>query len=261
MIATDITDRKKREEVQAYLASIVDSTDDAIVGKKLDGTVLGWNTGAERLYGYSAQEIIGRSINVVTPPERRAEASAILQSISSGKVIENFETERIRKDGRRVLVSVSISPVLDTEGRIAGASTIARDITAGKRVEEELKASSALLRTVIDSTSDYIFVKDRNLKTVLCNQAFARAIGKSIDEVLGKTDVENGWAPELVRGNPAKGIRGWESDDLAALNGEMVHVAAEPANVGREIRLFDTIRALCAIPAALSRASWDSATI
>ena len=243
LIATDITERKNREELQAYLASIVDSTDDAIVGKKPDGTILSWNAGAERVYGYPAEEIMGRSINVVVPPERRAEAEAILQNVRSGKTVETFETERIRKDGRRVSVSLSVSPVRDAEGRISGASTIARDITARKQAEEDLKASSALLRTVIDSTSDYIFVKDRNLKTVLCNQAFARAIGKSIDEVLGKTDVENGWAPELVRGNPAKGIRGWESDDLAALNGEMVHVAAEPANVGREIRLFDTIKA------------------
>jgi PAS domain S-box-containing protein len=105
-----------------------------------------------------------------------------------------------------------------------------------------LTASENLLRSVIDSSTDYIFVKDRNLRTVLCNEAFARALGKTVAEVSGKTDIENGWAPELVKGDPALGLKGWEDDDLRALNGETVRALDEPRNIAGGIRYLETVK-------------------
>lgn len=146
LIATDVTERKKTEELRAYLASIVDTTDDAIIGKDLDGTIVSWNRGAERLYGYSAEEILGHSISTLCPPERPDEALEILRRIAGGKTVEHNETERVRKDGRRIEVSLTASPIRNGEGRIEGASTIERDITAAKQAEQKLAASEADLR-------------------------------------------------------------------------------------------------------------------
>jgi len=235
-------ERKKADEVRFHLASIVDSSSDAIIGEDLDGTILSWNPGAAKLYGYSAEEMVGRSISTLCPPDRRHELIEILQRIGRGEKIEYFETERVRKDGLSILVSVTVSPIRDPDGRIQGASTIARDITDRKRAEEALKASEALLRNVIDSSTDFIFVKDRELRIILCNQAYAQALGKSVAEITGKFDIELGWERELVKGNPAKGIKGWEQDDRAALSGQTVQIAAEPCNVAGATHFFDTVK-------------------
>ena len=237
--------RQNREEADercSYLASIVDSSGDAIIGNGLDGTILSWNPGAEKLYGYSAAEIVGHSISTLCPPDRREEAIEILQRIGSGEKTDRLETERVRKDGMRLQLSVTVSPVRGADGRIQGASTIARDITDRKRAEEALKASEGLLRSVMDSSNDFIFVKDRELRVVLCNRAYAEALGKAAAEICGRLDIDLGWDRELVAGDPARGIKGWEEDDLAALRGETVHAAGEPCNVGAETRYFDTVK-------------------
>ncbi len=116
------------------------------------------------------------------------------------------------------------------------------DITARKEAEERERQAAAILRGVIDSTTDPIFVKDRSLCMVLCNAAHARAVGKTPEETYGRTDIENGWDAELVKGNPARGIAGWEKDDLAALAGQTVHASGVPSNVGGEIRYFDAVK-------------------
>ena len=110
------------------------------------------------------------------------------------------------------------------------------------KTEEKLSQTANLMRSIIDSSSDLIFVKDRNLRSVLCNEAFAKALGKHPSDLHGKTDIESGWEPELVRGNPAKGIIGFEQDDQDALSGKTVHNDCDPANVQGEIRVFDTIK-------------------
>jgi PAS domain S-box-containing protein len=120
-----------------YLAAIVDSSDDAIIGKTLDGVIISWNTGAERLYGYSADEVVGRPISILMPRERPNELPEILDRLRRGERIDHYRTERVRKDGTKLLVSVSISPVHDSDGRIIGASAIARDITAQERAIQE----------------------------------------------------------------------------------------------------------------------------
>jgi len=129
--------RRKNEATIAFLASIVESCEDSIVGKTLDGTVVSWNAGAERLYGYTASEMIGRSISVLFPSYRPQELPDIIEKIKQGQRVDCFETVRIRKDGTSVEVSLAISPIKDASGQIIGASTVARDITQRKREENE----------------------------------------------------------------------------------------------------------------------------
>jgi len=113
-----------------YLAAIVDSTDDAVIGKTLDGTILSWNKGAERIYGYAPDEVVGRPISVLIPADRADELPAILSRIARGERIDHYLTKRVRKDGVVLDISVTISPVQDATGKIVGASAIARDVTA-----------------------------------------------------------------------------------------------------------------------------------
>jgi PAS domain S-box-containing protein len=134
----DLTERKKEEALRAHHAAIIESSDDAIVGKTLQGIVSSWNAGAERLFGYTADEMIGQPLQRLLPPERADEETEILARIASGQRIDHFETVRITKDGRRVDVSVSISPIADASGKIVGASKIARDVTERKQTEQKL---------------------------------------------------------------------------------------------------------------------------
>ena len=136
-IALDITTRKQFEATLERLASIVESSDDAIIGKTLDGIITSWNAGAEKIYGYTAAEVTGRSISIIVPPEHAGEVPRILERISDGGSVEHLETTRVKKDGTRINVSVTISPIKDSSGRITGASTIARDITSQKQAEAE----------------------------------------------------------------------------------------------------------------------------
>ena len=142
----EIERRKSRElrDSQNRMSLIVDSSQDAIIGKTLDGVITHWNKGAEHMYGYTPQEIIGRNITTLCPKDRIAEISGILAKIRSGERVEYFESVRIAKDGKRLNVSVSISPIVDQEGRVVGASSIARNITGQKKVEEQLRQSQKM---------------------------------------------------------------------------------------------------------------------
>jgi PAS domain S-box-containing protein len=135
----DITERHRAQETRARLAAIVESSEDAIVSKDLNGIVTSWNAAAERLYGWKAEEIIGKSKATVIPPDLPDELPTILRRIRAGERIEQYETRRVRNDGTVFDASITVSPVKDAEGRIIGASTIARDITQRKRTEEELR--------------------------------------------------------------------------------------------------------------------------
>jgi PAS domain S-box-containing protein len=129
--------RKQMEATQAFLASVVESCDDAIVGTTINGTVLSWNAGAERLYGYTGSEMIGRSVVVLVPSYRLGELREIAEKLSRGEPVEHFETVRIRKGGSAVDVSVSVSPIRDGSGRIIGASSVAHDNTRRKQDESD----------------------------------------------------------------------------------------------------------------------------
>jgi PAS domain S-box-containing protein len=134
----DITDRKRAEEVKQRLSSIVQFSDDAIISKNLKGVIETWNAGAERIFGYTASEAIGQSVEILIPPDRRNEEPAILNRIRRGERIEHYETVRCRKDGSLIDISLTISPILDADGRVVGASKIARDITERKRSEAHI---------------------------------------------------------------------------------------------------------------------------
>src|SRR5262249_12064146 len=136
-------------DVRAMLAAIVESSDDAIVSKDLKGTIMSWNAGAERLFGYTAEEAIGRSITMLLPPERQAEETRILATLVRGERIDHFETERVRKGGQRIHVSLSVSPIKNAEGRVVGGAKIARDIT---------------LRRQLESEREQLFVKEREAR-------------------------------------------------------------------------------------------------
>lgn len=135
-VARDITQQRRSELDQARLAAIVSSSDDAIVSKTLQGFITSWNTGAERIFGYKADEIIGRHITTIIPPELHHEEERIIAQLAAGERIEHYETVRIAKDGRRVDISLTVSPMRDTQGRVIGASKVARDVSERKRAEE-----------------------------------------------------------------------------------------------------------------------------
>jgi PAS domain S-box-containing protein len=141
----DVTSQKRAEEDAAKLAAVVAGAEDAIVSKTLDGTISSWNRAAESMFGFSAEEVIGKPITTIIPPERLSEEAEILRRIQLGIQIDHFETERLRKDGTRVSVSLTVSPVRDSNGRVIGASKIARDITERRRADEALQRS---LRTL-----------------------------------------------------------------------------------------------------------------
>lgn len=141
-LRTDVTERKRMEEARSHLAAVVESSDDAIVAKTLEGTITAWNAGAEKLYGYSAADALGKSMRMLLPPERAGEETDILAQVGLGESVRHFDTVRLRKDGRRVDVSVTISPVRNAHGTIVGASNIARDISERKRSEAQLAAQA-----------------------------------------------------------------------------------------------------------------------
>ena len=141
-IFRDITEQKKIAELKTRLASIVESSEDAIIGKTLDGIIISWNKAAEKIYYYSAEEMLGKSIKILSPPNHGSEIFEILTRIKSGEKLEGFETERIRKDGSKVNVSLTVSAIKDANNKIIGASTIARDITEKKKAEEEIRRLS-----------------------------------------------------------------------------------------------------------------------
>jgi PAS domain S-box-containing protein len=146
-IAREIRERRRADEARMRLAAIVDSSDDAIISKDLNGIIQSWNAGAERTFGWKAEEIVGKSVLTIIPPQLHHEEPVILQKIGAGERIEHYETERMRKDGERIWVSLTISPVRSPSGKIIGASKIARDISDRKKVQEALIQSEKLAAT------------------------------------------------------------------------------------------------------------------
>jgi len=154
-MARDIADRRKTEELRARLAAIVDSSDDAIVSKTLDGVITSWNQGAERIFGYTAAEAVGQHILLIIPDDRRSEEADVLARLRRGERIDHFETVRRTKDGRLVPISLTVSPVRDAQGTIIGASKVARDITERRLAEEMLRRShEELEQRVRERTAD-----------------------------------------------------------------------------------------------------------
>ncbi len=154
LVFRDVTERKRAAETQSRLAAIVESSDDAIISKTLDGVIRSWNAGAERLFGYTAAEAVGQPITLIIPPEELDEHHEILNRLRRGAQIEHFETVRVAKDGRILNISLAISPIRDVEGRIIGASKVARDITQRTQAAAALRKSEERYRTLFESMTE-----------------------------------------------------------------------------------------------------------
>jgi PAS domain S-box-containing protein len=156
-ISRDVTARRRAERASLLLGAIVDSSDDAIISKDLNGTITSWNQSAERLFGYTAAETVGKPIAILIPPDRLDEEPAILSRLRRGERVDHFETIRRRKDGSLLDISLTISPVRDAQGNIIGASKIARDITERKRIQNALLASEASFRQLADAMPQIVW--------------------------------------------------------------------------------------------------------
>jgi PAS domain S-box-containing protein len=156
--------RLRADQATGLLAAIVDSSDDAIISKTLQGVITSWNSGAERLFGYTAKEAVGQPISMIIPLDRRGEETRILARLSQGERIDHFDTVRVRKDGTKLEISLTISPVRDAAGKIIGASKIARDIGARKRVERELHESEQRFRTLADALDTQVQFRTQELR-------------------------------------------------------------------------------------------------
>src|SRR5207249_1032996 len=173
----DITEFVGAREAQARLAAIVQSSEDAIFGKSLTGEILTWNAGAERMYGYSASEAVGQSVEMLVPDDRRKEFERIMARLRNGEKLEPLETVRLRKDGRKIVVSLAVSPLRDGAGRLIGGSTITRDITERKRPEQLVLRSEARVRLRFDVAADAMFLIDRRGTILEVNPAGAALVG------------------------------------------------------------------------------------
>jgi PAS domain S-box-containing protein len=174
-------------EARSLLAYIVESSGDAIIGITLDGIVLSWNRGAENIYGYLAGEVVGKPISILLPSDRPGDLHNILDGIRRGERVDNYQTTRIRKDGKKVHISLTVSPIFDAAGRTIGASSIARDITERKEGEEELKQTNAYLENVLENSPDAIGIVDEHGKFIKWNKMAAELYGYSFEELRGKS--------------------------------------------------------------------------
>jgi PAS domain S-box-containing protein len=181
-IASDITDRKTTELASLRLGAIVEYSDDAIIGKDLDGIITSWNRGAEKIFGFTAEEMVGTSIMRLIPADRREEEELILGKIKNGRSVKHFETLRQTKDGRLINVSITASPIKNAAGMPIGVSKVARDISERKRAEEKIAEQAAFL----DQANDAILVRDLEGKTVFWNKGAERMYGWTREEVLGR---------------------------------------------------------------------------
>ena len=190
----DVTDRRQGEEARGRLAAIVESSDDAILSKTLDGVIRTWNAGAERLFGYTADEAVGRPVTLLIPPDRLGEEEEILARLRRGDRVDHFETVRVAKGGRRLDVSLTISPLRDRRGAVVGASKIVRDVTARKQADAALRAATAAaghalarLRAVFDAAADGLVLADGAGNLLEWNPAALRLHGYDRAEAVARS--------------------------------------------------------------------------
>jgi PAS domain S-box-containing protein len=231
---TDVHDAREAAESLGVLAAIVEHSDDAIVGKSLDGTITSWNRAARRMFGYAAEEAVGRNVMMLLPGDRFHEERDIMARIREGEAVEHFESQRVAKDGREVHVSLTISPVRDADGRVVGASKIARDVTARHAARRELRASHALLHALVEGIIDPVYVKDRDGRYLLGNAALGRVIGRPVGEVIGTTD------DQAMGRDWAKVVR---AEDRRTMDGNVARTFEESLSVDGVTRHFLTTKA------------------
>jgi PAS domain S-box-containing protein len=268
-------------EARALLASIVDSSDDAIISKNLDGIITSWNAGAERVFGYAAEEAIGRSITLIIPHERLNEETEILRRLRQGQSIEHFETQRLTKDGRHVSISLTVSPVRNRQGIVIGASKIARDITDRVRADEERarllaseqaaraqaeeanRAKDQFLATVshelrtplnailgwaemLDQTSSMDARATKGLRSILRN---TRTLAQLVDDLL---DVSR-----MIGGKMRLDVIAMDLGGVIEAAVEAVLPAASSKDIGIHVVVDPAARAMVGDPTRLQQAVWN----
>ena len=185
-IARDITERKRIEDLNSRLAAIVESSDDAIIGKTLDGVITSWNHGAESMYGYSAKEAVGKSIAILIPADLPEELRRTLESVRRGEAIQHYETRRRRKDRTIIGVSLTVSPVKDGSGTIVGASVIAQDITGRKKMEAAMYESEARFRKYFELGLVGMVIETPEGDWIAANDRFCEMLGYTREELFKK---------------------------------------------------------------------------
>ncbi len=230
-IMHDITERRRAESATQVISAIVECSDDAIIGKDLHGVITSWNPGAENIFGYTAAEVLGTSITRLIPPERQAEEDRILAQVARGEPVRHFETVRLRKDGRRVDISVTVSPIRDAGGRVVGASKIARDISERKRGEAAMRESNERFASMFHSNPVATSLTTAQGRYLNVNDAFLRMFQWSREEVVGRTVADlNIWMDPARRAAlfAALGRHGGVQDfemELRAKSGEVIQVS------------------------------------
>ena len=190
LVFRDVTERRRAEEARRRLAAIVESSDDAIIGKDLDGTITSWNAGAERVYGYPAAEVLGKPFSVLVPPDRTDEVRDAARRLQRGERLDHFETVRRRKDGTLIDVSVSYSPVKDDEGHLVGTAVITRDITDQKRAEERLRRSEQDLADFFENATVGLHWVGPDGTILRANRAELDLLGYAREEYVGRNIAE-----------------------------------------------------------------------
>ena len=200
LIFRDVTEQRRLERQKTdqlltarLLTAIIASSDDAIISKSLDGVVQTWNAGAERLFGYTAEQAVGRHISLIIPSDRISEEDRIVASLKAGERIDHFETERMRADGSRILVSLTISPLRDDDGRVVGASKIVRDVTDRKRAENALRRLAADLSEADRRKNEFLAMLAHELRNPLAPIANAARVlrlgGRDADAVRSASEM------------------------------------------------------------------------
>ena len=190
VIVRDITERKQAEEARSRHAAIVESSDDGIISFDRDGGITGWNAAAQRMYGYTAAEVQGRSVYLIIPPAVREEEAGLLRQVLDGKRVEHYETIRMTKEGKRIDVSLTLSPLRDWTGKIVGASKIARDITLGKLAEAALRESEERFRLIANAAPVMIWMSGPDKRCTYVNRPWLEFTGRTLQEELGNGRAE-----------------------------------------------------------------------
>ncbi|MCE3285248.1 MAG: domain S-box protein, partial [Steroidobacteraceae bacterium] len=274
LVVRDTTDQRRLEVEKALglastrlLASIVESSDDAILSKSLDGTIRSWNASAQRLFGYTEAEAIGANISLIIPAERLAEEAEIIERLKQGQRIEHLETERCHRDGRRIPVQVSASPLRDQDGNVVGVSSIARDVTERRRVEQDRQR----FVTLVENSTDFIGICDLDGIPIYVNPAGLQMVGLAGIEEARRTHVRDFFLPadqgrvmdelfprvvehghgelEVRFRNFRTGATRWMAYKVIALadeNGRRVGFATVSQDVTERRRLEESLRSLAA---------------
>lgn len=217
VLLVDMTERRRLDARAAQLAAIVTAAQEAIITRDLDGVVTEWNTGAQRVFGYSAADMVGTHIDRLAPEERAHENLWLMAEAEAGRPVEEFETVRLHKDGHSIDILLSAAPILDARGRLSALATVERDVTARKQAEKALRANEAQLKAIIDNSPVVLFIKDLEGRYLLANRSYLELFGTTAEALIGLTDGDRPFTRDFVeemRANDRKVIESGEAEDF-----------------------------------------------